>query len=105
MSRSLNVRPECLEKVRLALRHNGFSSQKSLARDMGIALATLSKFLTGKPVDAGNFRAICLKLALDWRAIADLDNTNLQETASVKTSIDIVKKRIDWGEADVMGHS
>ncbi|KYC37284.1 hypothetical protein WA1_47575 [Scytonema hofmannii PCC 7110] len=66
---------------------------------MGLASATLSKFFTGKPVDSGNFREICLKLALDWQAIADLENTDSQENTSEKTYIQIVKERSDWGEA------
>ncbi|KYC37536.1 hypothetical protein WA1_47600 [Scytonema hofmannii PCC 7110] len=102
MSRSLKVRPECLEKVRSALKRNGFLSQKSLAQDMGLALGTVSKFLTGKAVDAGNFQEICFKLALDWQAIADLETTQTissQEPVAVKSDVEIAKKRTDWGEA------
>ncbi|MFN6566996.1 hypothetical protein [Dendronalium sp. ChiSLP03b] len=48
MSRSLKVRPECLENVRLALKRNGFSSQKSFSEELGLALATFSKFFHWK---------------------------------------------------------
>ncbi|MEM8777896.1 MAG: AAA-like domain-containing protein [Cyanobacteria bacterium P01_G01_bin.49] len=36
-------------------------------------LATVSKFLTGKPVDFATFEELCQSLALDWREIADLE--------------------------------
>ncbi len=73
MSRSLRVRTECVEKVKLALRHNGFPSQRALSEEVGFALATVSNFLTGKPVDYGTFEELCRRLALDWREISDLD--------------------------------
>jgi len=72
MTRSLKVCSECIKKVELTLRLNGFPSQKALAEDLGLALSTVNKFFTGKPVDYGNFSEICWKLGLDWKAIADL---------------------------------
>ncbi|AFY48171.1 WD40 repeat-containing protein [Nostoc sp. PCC 7524] len=97
MSRSLKVSPQSLENVRASLKRNGFSSQKSLAQDMGIALATISKFLTGKPVDYGYFLEICLKLGLDWQAIADLGDPLQPEPELFP--IEIISTRSDWGEA------
>ncbi|RCJ31576.1 hypothetical protein A6770_19560 [Nostoc minutum NIES-26] len=99
MSRSLKVRPECLENVRLALKRNGFSSQKSFSEEIGLALATVSKFFTGKAVNYSNFLEICLKLGLDWQAIVELGNAVLPAPAPVKSSLEIVNKRCDWGEA------
>ena len=58
--------------VKFALRRNGFPSQRALAEEIGFALATVSKFLTGKPVDFATFEEICRRLALDWREIANL---------------------------------
>ena len=72
MPRSLRVQPDCLDQVKLALRRNGFPSQRSLALDVGFALATVSNFLTGKPVDYATFDELCRRLALDWREIANL---------------------------------
>jgi serine/threonine-protein kinase len=72
MGRSLRVRIECIEKVKFAVKRNGFITQRALAEELGIALSTASNFLNGKPVDVENFQNICLKLALDWREIADL---------------------------------
>lgn len=73
MSRSLRVRQDCLDRVKLALRRNGFPSQRALAKDVGFALATVSNFLTGKPVDYGTFEELCRRLALDWKEISTLD--------------------------------
>ncbi len=72
MSRSLRVRQDCLDKVKLALRRNGFPSQSFLAAEVGFSVATVSKFLTGKAVDFATFEDICQKLELDWREIANL---------------------------------
>jgi transcriptional regulator with XRE-family HTH domain len=73
MPRSLKVQQDCITKVKLALTRNGFPSQRSLAEDVGFALATVSNFLTGKPVDYTTFEELCRKLGLNWREIATLD--------------------------------
>ncbi|MCC5626668.1 NB-ARC domain-containing protein, partial [Nostoc sp. CHAB 5715] len=99
MPRSLKVRPESLEKVRLALNRNSYPNQKSLAQELGIALATVSKFLNSKPVDYQIFREICLKLGLDWQEITDLGGTEAATIIPVPSTVNIVNKRTDWGEA------
>ena len=73
MARSLKVQQDCINKVKLALSRNGFPSQRSLAEDVGFALATVSNFLTGKPVDYTTFEELCRKLGLEWREISTLD--------------------------------
>jgi transcriptional regulator with XRE-family HTH domain len=73
MSRSLRVRQDCINKVRLALNRNGFPTQRSLAEEVGFALATVSNFLTGKPVDYTTFEELCRKLGLDWHEISTVD--------------------------------
>jgi transcriptional regulator with XRE-family HTH domain len=73
MPRSLKVQQNCINKVKLALGRNGFPSQRSLAEDVGFALATVSNFLTGKPVDYTTFEELCRKLGLNWREISTLD--------------------------------
>jgi DNA-binding NarL/FixJ family response regulator len=70
---NLKVQQNCINKVKLSLRRNGFGSQRSLAEDIGLDLVTVSNFLTGKSVDHTTFEEICRRLALDWREIADLD--------------------------------
>lgn len=72
-ARSLRVKQDCIDQVKLALRRNRFPSQRALAEDVGFALATVSNFLTGKPVDYKTFEELCRRLALDWSEIADLD--------------------------------
>lgn len=87
MPRSLKVKHNCLDKAKLALIRNGFPSQRSLAEDAGFALATVSNFLTGKPVDYVTFEELCRKLALDWREIANLDFEVLSQTIDKNTKI------------------
>jgi transcriptional regulator with XRE-family HTH domain len=73
MPRSLRVKQGCIDKVKLALKLNGFPSQRALAEDVGFALATVSNFLTGKAVDYATFEELSRRLALDWREISALD--------------------------------
>jgi AAA-like domain len=73
MPRSLRVQQDYINTVKLALSRNGYPSQRSLAEDVGFALATVSNFLTGKPVDYKTFEELCLRLALDWREISTFD--------------------------------
>jgi AAA-like domain len=73
MSRSLKVRSDCLNQVKLALGRNGFSSQRALAEDAEFSLATVSNFLNGKPVDHITFEELCRRLELDWKEIYTLD--------------------------------
>ncbi len=73
MPRSLRVRENYIDRVKLALNRNGFPSQRSLAEDVGFALATVNKFLTGKAVDYTTFEELCRKLELDWREISTVD--------------------------------
>ena len=85
MPRSLRVQPDCLNRVKLALRRNGFSSQRALAEKVGLTLATVSNFLTGKPVDFATFQELCRSLSLDWREIANLDVEVSGETIDKNT--------------------
>ena len=62
MSRSLKVRSDCIQQAKLALKRNGFPSQRAFAEELGLALSTLSRFLTGKTVDYATFLEICGKL-------------------------------------------
>ena len=73
MPRSLRVQQGCIDKVKLALKLNGFPSQRALAEDVGFAMATVSNFLTGKPVDYTTFEEISRRLALDWKEISAID--------------------------------
>jgi transcriptional regulator with XRE-family HTH domain len=70
MSRSLCVHHDCIDKVKVAVTHNGYPHQRALAHDTGLSLTTVSNFLTGKPVSYATFEELCRKLNLDWREIA-----------------------------------
>ncbi|MEO0457917.1 MAG: adenylate/guanylate cyclase domain-containing protein [Cyanobacteria bacterium P01_A01_bin.114] len=72
MSRSLKVRDTCINTAKLAVRRSGFPSQRALSEDVGLSLATVSNFLTGKPVDRATFLELCEKLSLDSDEISDL---------------------------------
>ncbi len=84
MSRSLKVSSKHLETIKLALLRNSFPSQRALALDLGLALSTVSRFCTGRPVDYGTFVDICDKLALEWKDIADL-NENISAFQTTKS--------------------
>jgi predicted XRE-type DNA-binding protein len=58
MSRSLKVRSDCIKQAKLALQRNGFGSQRASAEELGLALSTVSRFLTGKTVDYATFMAV-----------------------------------------------
>ncbi|MBF2027905.1 MAG: AAA-like domain-containing protein [Oscillatoriales cyanobacterium C42_A2020_001] len=76
MARSLRVRGSCIERVKLAVKRNGFPSQAALAIQLGRAKATVDKFLNGKPVDFYVFEELCSELGLDWKEVADLNIQN-----------------------------
>jgi WD40 repeat protein/transcriptional regulator with XRE-family HTH domain len=99
MSRSLKVRSEYIEKAKLALKHHGFRSQRDLAENSGMALSTVSNFLTGKAVDYATFVEICEKLGLDCKAIADLDAPILPQAATETPKQVNSNSPQDWGEA------
>jgi WD40 repeat protein/transcriptional regulator with XRE-family HTH domain/GTPase SAR1 family protein len=99
MSRSLKIRKKCIEPVKMAVRRNGFLSQRALADDAGLSLATVSNFLTGKPVDHATFVELCQRLALDCEEIAELDVAVSSQTTDEKAETRIANKRQDWGEA------
>ena len=74
-ARSLKVREDCIKKVKSAYTRSDYSTQKDLADDAGLGLATISNFIQGRQVDRMNFQEICFKLNLDWRDVAELSNS------------------------------
>lgn len=103
MSRSLNIHEDCIERAKLALKRNGFHSQRALAESVGFSLSTVGNFLRGKPVDFATFVELCGQLSLDWqqvsgcdrntRNIDDPDNLIPVKPTSARTRYQ------DWGEA------
>lgn len=113
MSRSLRVRQAYINTAKLAVRRSGFPSQRALSEDVGLALATVSNFLTGKPVDRATFIELCEKLSLDSDEISDLgpepdpllSQGSAQPLESEETSASTLPgaspqwEKRDWGEA------
>jgi ATP-dependent Clp protease ATP-binding subunit ClpA len=99
MARSLRVRQGCIEQVKLAVRRNGFPSQRALSEDAGLSLATVSNFLTGKPVDHASFVELCQRLVLNCEEVTELDVTVPSQTKDDLAFARIANKHQDWGEA------
>ncbi|WP_413167544.1 AAA-like domain-containing protein [Capilliphycus salinus ALCB114379] len=83
MPRSLKVHLQYIEKVKLAVKQNGFARQVDLAEDLGLARSTVSNFLNGKPVDYLNFYEITQRLNLDLQTIADFEDNSLNSEISI----------------------
>jgi len=99
MPKSLKVSFDFIETVNMALTRNGYSSQRALARSAGLSLATVSNFLTGKPVSYATFEELCRKLNLDWREIttsAEVISTPAPYARKRKPNLNQFP---DWGTA------
>lgn len=81
MSRSLNVSPQHIEQVKLAVKRNGFPRQRDLAEALQLSLATVSNFLNGRPVDYLNFYEISQKLGFDLQDIAEFDSQGSERSS------------------------
>jgi hypothetical protein len=82
MPRSLRVQKDYIEKVKLAVQRNGYPTQQHLADDLELALSTVNNFLNSRPVYCDNFMEICRRLALDWQAVAVLDENSDEQDNS-----------------------
>ena len=69
MPRSLRVRHDYIDKVRVAVARNGYPNQRALAHDTGLSRSTVSKFMTGNQFDYAKFEELCRLLNLDWQEI------------------------------------
>ena len=101
MPRSLKVRHESIATVKAAVRRSGFTSQRLLAEDLGMALSTVNNFLTGKPVDLAVFEEICRKLSLEPSQIAESEQLGIEPEAPPQPAeIDLKRDaQHDWGDA------
>ena len=102
MPRSLKVQDDWIERTRLALKRNGFHTQRSLAEQAGYSLATVKKFLAGKPVDTATFFEFCHSLNLNWQAIAECDSRASPPPSDPSQSgapLTSTKSNQEWGEA------
>jgi DNA-binding Xre family transcriptional regulator len=99
MSRSLKIRREYIDEIKLALKQNGYVTQKALAKELNFALATVSNFVTGKAVDFATFVQICDKLQINWQNIADLEEKSATVDEKSRSIVPETETRQDWGEA------
>ena len=96
MPRSTKLASNKIKTVKAALKKNGFSSQKALAIELGMARATINSFLNGKPVDHSYFVKISEILNLDWQDICAIEEA--EEESSSKEQ-PIIARKLDWGLA------
>ena len=82
MSRSLRVSPNHIEKVKFAVKRNGYPSQNAFAIEVGLSRVTVASFLNGKPVDFLNFTEICEKLGLDWQEVVHIEYESESEPSA-----------------------
>jgi len=101
MSRSLQVAPQHINRVKLARKRHGFPSIKAFATEMGITSTTASKFLNGHPVDYLNFVEFSNKLGLDWQGIVYIEpdtppstTDNPSATSATKSAANITPENI-----------
>jgi hypothetical protein len=73
LSRSLKLKPECIEHVRMES-DRLFSSRGALAKASGKSPSTVNNYLTGKPVDYSSFDVISECLKLRWQDIKSSDD-------------------------------
>lgn len=77
MTRSLRVAPHQIDHAKLALKYSGIGTQRALSTKLQLALSTVSRFFTGKPVDYHTFVKICTCLELQWPEIAQVESLSL----------------------------
>jgi RNA polymerase sigma factor (sigma-70 family) len=97
MPRSVRVQQESIEKVKLAVRRNGFHSQRALAEAVGFSLSTVNNFLTGKPVDYATSVEICQMIGLDCLEITKLNPVH-SRLSDGQVEGATTRKHQDWGE-------
>ncbi|MGB7084594.1 MAG: NB-ARC domain-containing protein, partial [Phormidesmis sp.] len=86
MPRSIKVQAGYSDTLRIAIKRNGFHTQRALSERAGYSLATVKKFLGCKPVDFATFTELCETLNLDWEEIADLGNDTAALEAAKATA-------------------
>lgn len=99
MPRSLRVRADCIERVKLSVQRTGFLNQKALAEDAGFSIATVSNFLTGKAVDHATFVELCKLLSLEIADIVERQGSTRVSSWDAKPEGETLRLRQDWGEA------
>lgn len=88
--RSLQVRPDAIERVKKAYQRSGYSTQQSLAEAVELHLDTVSRFLNGKPVDRLNFFDLCETLSLNSGEIAWLEPGNVEAPGKREAEAEVI---------------
>jgi transcriptional regulator with XRE-family HTH domain len=91
LSRSLRVKPECIESTRMEA-DRLFPSRGALVKASGKSPSTVSNYLTGKPVDYSSFEAISTCLKLDWE---DIKCSDEDDETPVPVFLDEDKKDVE----------
>lgn len=106
MSRSsLKVAPQHIERVKLALKRNGFARQTDLAESLQLGRSTVWSFFNGRPIDYLNFYELCQRLRLDLQTIADFDALGTDNlSASLETELDEVSADISQEQAEASNY-
>ncbi|MEM8637237.1 MAG: NB-ARC domain-containing protein [Cyanobacteria bacterium P01_G01_bin.54] len=103
MSRSIQIHPNHIEKIKEAVKAAGFKKQQALADEVGVTRQTVNKFLNGKPIDVSNFDDICKCLDIKPEIVSDLSITSQFEEITYEGQLQFR----DWGDApevDFSGH-
>ena len=99
MPRSLRVRADCIERVKLSVQRTGFLNQKALAEEAEFSIATVSNFLTGKAVDHATFVELCKLLSSEIADIVERQGSTQVSSWDAKPEGGTPRPRQDWGEA------
>jgi transcriptional regulator with XRE-family HTH domain len=79
VGKSLKVRSDCLDHVKLALTRSGFARQRDLAEELDLSMSTISNYFTGRPVSVLNFIEIGKRLGLDWQDLSNKEDVSKEE--------------------------
>lgn len=74
-SRGIRVRQEHIYRVKQKVKLSGFARQQDLVDEVQISRDTVNRFLNGKPVSYLNFIELSGALGLDWKEIAEIENS------------------------------
>lgn len=89
MPRSIKACASQLQTLKLAIQRNGYRSQRALAEEVGLSLATVTKFLAGKPVDFCSFDLLSKALGFDFKEISAFEGEDQMAGLSGSGSGDV----------------
>lgn len=109
--KSFQVREDCIEKVKEALKRADFPDnpenmrygQVAVVEKLGIARATVSNYFRGIPVNVENFKGICNCIGVDWEEI--IPNPSSKGSKSVKNEFYIERDLHDKACYEEVNHT